>query len=593
MFRHVTTPLRSGLVALGFVALLFAPDVADAARHGAVAPRVALIIGNSTYKKLPDLNNPVNDATDMTKALREMGFEVLLETDLDLEKTRAAIKKFEAKLTKDTVGLFYYSGHALEVDGINYLIPVDATVEYQEDIPDVAVDATEVLRALKKAQTGFNLIILDACRDNNLKRRDNRVVKGLARMPPDIGTMIAYATRENEVASDGFGRNSIYTGELLKYMREPGLPVEDVFKRVRSSVITISGQKQIPVVYSANIRDFYFVPPIRGIEVEGIGEPYVATKTLEIHDKPSMEAETLLTVPQGRKVTVTGKVKDKPWYRVETGTGTKGYALAALLRRPTIERPERPKGGFPSIALKPGEEFQDCRDCPIMVVVPSGQFTMGSNRGHRDERPAHDVTIPRNFAIGKFEVTFDEWDACAAAGACRHIPPDEGWGRGNRPVINVNWDDARQYVRWLTRTTGATYVLPSEAEWEYAARGGTTTDYWWGADIGRNRANCNGCGTEWDGERTAPVGSFERNPFGLYDMNGNVWEWVEDCWHRSYRGAPSNGKAWTTGSCTFSVLRGGSWRDGPSAARAGDRGRSDGSERRSNFGFRVARVLSE
>ena len=214
--------------------------------------------------------------------------------------------------------------------------------------------------------------------------------------------------------------------------------------------------------------------------------------------------------------------------------------------------------------LRPGRAFRDCLDCPEMVVVPAGSLMMGSPPGEEgrssDESPRHRVTIARPFAVGKYEVTFAEWDACVSAGGCGgHRPGDLDWGRGSRPVINVNWKDAKAYVRWLSDKTGKQYRLMSEAEWEYAARGGTTTRYSWGDDIGRNRANCEGCGSRWDDKLTAPVGSFPANVFSLHDMHGNVWEWVEDCWNGNYRGAPSDGNAWMDGDCDIRVLRGGSW----------------------------------
>ena len=168
--------------------------------------------------------------------------------------------------------------------------------------------------------------------------------------------------------------------------------------------------------------------------------------------------------------------------------------------------------GSPPIrrCLKPKDTFKDCDTCPEMVVVPAGEFMMGSNDGQADEKPVHKVTIAKPFAVGKFEVTFAEWDACVAAGGCKHKPDDEGWGRGKRPVINVSWDDiTKEYLPWLSRKTGKTYRLLTEAEWEYAARAGSRAKYAWGDEIGKNSANCDGCGSHWDNKQTAPVGSFQ------------------------------------------------------------------------------------
>ncbi len=246
--------------------------------------------------------------------------------------------------------------------------------------------------------------------------------------------------------------------------------------------------------------------------------------------------------------------------------------------------------------VKPGETFRDCVDCPEMVVIPAGNFMMGlaesDNAGLADERPRHRVTIPRAFALGKYEVTFAEWDACVRAGGCNHRPKDwGGWGRGNRPVMNVSWDDTKAYVRWLSRQTGQAYRLPSEAEWEYAARAGTTSRYHWGDSVGRGNANCNGCGSRWEKSGTAPVGSFSANRFGLYDMSGNVWEWVDDCWHDSYRGAPMNSRAWTIGECSSLVLRGGSWVTRTWDLRSANRWIGTAGERYDDIGFRIARTL--
>ena len=248
-------------------------------------------------------------------------------------------------------------------------------------------------------------------------------------------------------------------------------------------------------------------------------------------------------------------------------------------------------------ALKPGDSFRECAaDCPTMIVVPAGSFLMGSpnsETGHQAfEQPQHRVVIGRPFAVAKFEVTFAEWDACAAHGDCdRHIG-DSGFGRGRQPAINVTWNDAERYVAWLAQMTGEPYRLLSEAEYEYAARAGTQTAFPWGDAIGKDHADCNGCGSRWDDMQPAPVGSFPPNRFGLYDMAGNVYEWVEDCLHSDYRGAPANGSAWIAGgACTGRMIRGGSWADDPLDLRAASRPWSVTTIRRNFVGFRVARSL--
>lgn len=242
---------------------------------------------------------------------------------------------------------------------------------------------------------------------------------------------------------------------------------------------------------------------------------------------------------------------------------------------------------------RPGQVFRDCALCPEMVVVRSGRFRMGCVSGadcFGDERPVHEVRL-RAFALSRSEVLFAEYDRFAAATG-RDRPDDEGWGRGRRPVINVSWEDAAAYADWLSSETGRRYRLPSEAEWEYAARAGAATPYAWGWQIERNRANCDGCGSRWGGDRTAPAGSFAANAWGLHDMHGNVWEWVADCWHADYARAPGDGSAWTRdGDCGRRVLRGGSWFSDELVLRAAFRLWETTDFRDAYVGIRVARTL--
>ena len=225
--------------------------------------------------------------------------------------------------------------------------------------------------------------------------------------------------------------------------------------------------------------------------------------------------------------------------------------------------------------------------------IPAGSFRMGDIQGggDSDENPVHRVRI-KAFLLGKTEVTFAQWDACVAAGGCSRKPSDERWGRGNRPVIRVSWKDiTEQFIPWLNKTTGKRYRLPTEAEWEYAARAGSETKYSWGNSIGRNKANCDGCGSRWDNSKTAPVASFAANAFGLYDMHGNVYEWTQDCATSGYVGAPSDGSTWLAGNCYWRVLRGGSWYNNPNNLRSADRNRNSTGYRYFSFGFRLARTL--
>ncbi|OHC73286.1 MAG: hypothetical protein A3G18_11855 [Rhodospirillales bacterium RIFCSPLOWO2_12_FULL_58_28] len=212
----------------------------------------------------------------------------------------------------------------------------------------------------------------------------------------------------------------------------------------------------------------------------------------------------------------------------------------------------------PAGAVEPPTAFRDCPQCPEMVVAPAGSFTMGDDGGFKYEKPAHPVAIAYPFAIGVYEVTFDEWTVCLDEGGCSKNPDDHKWGRGKRPVVNITFDEAEGYARWLSAKTGHKYRLPTEAEWEYAARGGTVTEYWWGDEVGDDNANCRTCAPAISHE-TYPVGTYKPNPFGLYDVHGNVWEWVQDCWRPDHANAPADGSARLDGDCRFRVNRSGSW----------------------------------
>ena len=250
--------------------------------------------------------------------------------------------------------------------------------------------------------------------------------------------------------------------------------------------------------------------------------------------------------------------------------------------------------------LKPGIVFKDCDHCPELVVVPSGIFIMGLKGKRKVEKPAHRVNITKPFAIGRFEVTFDEWEACIDDGGCKHTPDDHNWGRANRPVINITWGQARNYAKWLSRNTGQRYRLPSETEWEYAARGGTTTQFWWGDDVGIGNANCRDCASQeccsakaysCCSHGTVPVGSFKPNPFGVHDTAGNAFEWVEDCWTKDYRGAPDDSSAVTSGKCSSRVIRGGSFYYFNTVAKSAYRAKNRPAVKSYWLGFRVVREI--
>lgn len=293
-------------------------------------------------------------------------------------------------------------------------------------------------------------------------------------------------------------------------------------------------------------------------------------------DKPPAERAAKPSVPS---------VPKAPAERPRTETAKPSPDTAT----PPPKAAEAPPKDKPMPPVASGE-IRDCPQCPVLVPVKSGAFTMGSASDDPSERPPHRVAINEPFAIGKYEITVEQWDACAQAGACPRISADASRSRTS-PVRDVSWDDAQLFVQWLSKTSGKNYRLPTEAEWEYAMRGGTSSRYWWGDQMQTGKANCKECGEPWQRDAPVSVGSFAPNPYGLHDMNGSVWEWVSDCWHNSYKGAPADARSWDESNCRVRVIRGGSWREGASYMPSSTRFKYDASVRHSQNGFRVVRDL--
>ncbi len=557
--------------------------------------RVALVIGNSSYKEAP-LKNPANDATDMASALRALGFSVTLKTNADSRQMRAAVREFAQHLKRGGVGLFYYAGHGVQSrNGRNYLIPVGAYLKDEFELEDEALDANRVLAGMEEAGNRVNIVILDACRNNPFARSWRSVSSGLAQMSAPAGSFVGFATAPGQVAADGSGRNGLYTKHLLANLKAGDSDIDRVFTRVTAAVAKETGNKQVPWKSSSLTGDFYFRPATGGAQTTSAtssADSSVNDRAFWNSVKDSKNPEELGAYlnqfPEGLFAELAQTRLDALEARQ---VATAAPSIAA-------SRPAAVQG---SIASAPaGASFHDCDACPEMVTIPPGSFTMGSPASEperfADEGPQHQVTISRAFAAGKYEVTFDEWDTCVRDGGCGTGAGDKGWGRGRRPVINVSWNEAKQYTKWLSNKTGKSYRLLSEAEWEYAARAGTTTPFHAGATISPTQANYftkvsyAGSPTATDQGKTVPVGSYAPNAFGLHDMHGNVWEWTEDCWNADYNRAPVDGSAWTSGKCRGHVMRGGSWFDVPRFVRSARRSRSDADDRLSYTGFRVART---
>jgi formylglycine-generating enzyme required for sulfatase activity len=553
--------------------------------------RVALVIGNGAYAKVGKLPNPTRDAEAVSALLRTAGFDAVeVRTDLRAAAMRRALSDFSDRVTGADIAVVFYAGHGIEVDGVNYLIPVDAALERDIHVKDETIPLERVTEIIDGAKR-LRLVILDACRDNpfvrTMKRSGRSVGRGLARVDlASSDTLIAFAAKHGSTVADGAAANSPYTAALVKHLATPGLDLRLAFGRVRDEVLKATGNRQEPFLYGS----------LGGAEITLVAAAPTPVVVAPPQAQPGDAERAWAMAKDSTSIPVLEA------FRRQYGAFNVFYdrlaeARIEELRRLQLAKAEEDRKRADADLWRPGRVFRDCPDCPEMVVVPAGSFTMGSPEieDGRDtwlkqwESPQHLATIPKPFAVGKFEVTFGEWDACVAAGGCKNRPGDEGWGRGRRPVFNVSWNDVtNEFLPWLSGRSGKGYRLLSEAEWEYAARAGTTTRYSFGDSISTSQAR-------YSADRTVEVGSFPSNRFGLHDMHGNVLEWVQDCFHdeptnpASYRGAPTDGSAWTAGPCSSRGTRGGSFQAGAIRVRSAMRNGHSPSSRTREVGFRVAR----
>jgi formylglycine-generating enzyme required for sulfatase activity len=440
--------------------------------------------------------------------------------------------------------------------------------------------------------------------------------RGLAAPEAGVGTLIGFSTQPGNVALDGTGRTSPYSGPLAKALGTAGKDLSSILIEVRNEVFATTGGKQVPWEHTALMAPFYFnsagpAPKAPEVPLSKDAQAWIAVQnatseavleefTRRFPDSVYASFAKARLEELKRSKAASGGEAGSSWWpfggRPEAEKPKETQTAINVPPKPVAPAPEAACDGLlvtvamgrqPCIKPGSGVAFKDCPECPEMVVVPEGSFDMGSPGSKPgNEGPQHQIRIGKPFAVGRFAVTFAEWDACVAGGGCGgYKPSDMDWGRADRPVINVNWNDAKSYLNWLTEKSGATYRLLSEAEREYVTRAGTSTEYWWGNTISKDKAI-------YLEPKTVPVKSFDPNPWGLYQVHGNVYDWVEDCWHGSYDGAPGEGSAWTTGECKSRVLRGGSYFFSAYLLRAA--GRSDYSPdfRYHNFGFRVARTIT-
>ena len=642
---------------------------------GAVT-RTALIIGNGKYKSAP-LKNPVNDAKDLANVLKKLGFEVNLKTNTDKRTMLKAISEFGKKLRDAQVGLFFYAGHGMQVNGINYLIPIGAYVTEKTDVEIEGVDARRILGRMETAGNDVNIIFLDACRNNPFHRSFRSANNGLAKMDAPKGTFIAYATSPGSLAADGAGRNSPFTENLLKNISEPNLLIENLLKKVRNGVLRETEDKQMPWQASSLTGNFYFnpqkeAPVLQTVRPKEVPEQvYQESGGLSSNVFVSTEPENTririlnitpkfyqgIELNPGRyliEVSQIGYKTVKRWETLAVGenltlevrleqlqdgvvsSGSSGRLSTRELRyaQSLFERKKKPEAesivtkilnsnssddtslaeamycqvlwqlcsnerevleklkayypNFQNIArleaiVKAREETQRKIESEKkeklkrkFVWVPKGCFQMGSSSGSTDERPVHEACVD-GFWIGKHEVTQGEWRSVMGSN------PSEFRSGDNYPVETVSWNDSKEFIEKLSQRSGEKFSLPTEAQWEYAARsGGKNESYVGGNDIDR---------VAWydgnSGKKTHPVGTKAPNGLGIYDMSGNVWEWCEDVYNENAYSKHSRNNPVSTSGSSNRVLRGGSWRGVPSYCRAANRFGRNTSLRTSDRGFRL------
>lgn len=577
--------LRSFFLAMPFAVLAVLPAEPQEAAPPA---RVALVVANGAYA-----DAAVAEATAQGRAvaaaLREGGFEVIAVENGARAETRQAIAAFAGKLRSGAQAVVFYSGHAVQQRDRNFLVPISAN-----PVQD-AVDLDEVIDPLIIARPSSALVLVDASRDNPWQARG----RGLRATEPLETIAVMFTAAPGKTVADSGPRGNRAVEEWLKAIRTPGLDMAAAVGRVRDAVARASRRNQ---------QIWLSSEPPKGLVVTLLGQPAAAAQqanravilspnnadaspdafelafweTIRNSENASEYRAYLDAYPNGR-FSALARTREQ-LYR-----GKPGAAAASAAPPPAAPPPAAPApaASAPAASAPKAAPIRDCSDCPELTAIPPGSFQMGSNDLYEFEKPVHPVTV-RGFYLGTREVSLDEWDRCVNEGGCNYRPDDRGLGRGKRPVTDIHWNDANAYLAWLSARTGKRYRLPSESEWEYSARAGTTTTYPWGQSLEKDRANCLGC-NEPPRRSAVASGQYPPNAFGLYDMAGNAAEWVADCWSENYRAAPRDGSAYVVPGCRERVLRGGSFNNDPRYLRSAARFKYEADVRFYTNGFRVAR----
>jgi formylglycine-generating enzyme required for sulfatase activity len=524
-------------------------------KNRATGKRIALVIGNGSYRhtdSMPKLANPPNDADDMATALRRFGFEVVAKKNLTKEEMDEAITDFGRKIADSDAALFYYAGHGLQVKGQNYMVPVDANIDSEAKVPYRAVNVNLLLDEMDSSRSWVNIVMLDACRNNPISGKfRSGSSRGLA--PPSTmpkGTVVVYATDPGNVAADGSGRNGLFTAGLLTAFRGSDLTLAGVLTRASEEVERNSNQQQTPY----------------------INGPATVQKRFAFN----------MTSPSSMTDLQPSEYRPEPLKPVPVAEPAKKFKLNPIVVEEPPPTPVEPRP-LPSVPVAEPRYVPPTPKPPAvaeieMINVPGGCFQMGDTfgDGFASEKPLHEACV-NDFAIGKYEVTQGQWRKVMG-----NNPSNFSSCGDDCPVEQVSWNDVQEFVRKLNSQTGKRYRLPTEAEWEYAARSGGKQEKYSGGDYVDDVA--------WykdnSGGKTHPVGQKRANGLGIHDMSGNVWEWVSDRYGDYSSGRQQNPQGPSSGSSR--VNRGGSWGDDARYVRAASRSDFSPDVRRSYLGFRLA-----
>lgn len=554
-------------------------------------PRVALVVGNAAYGGAA-LSNAATDARAVADVLRQGEFDLVSIENADRSALEQAIATFRGKLARGAQVVVFYAGHAVQSRGRNLLVPVDAAPRGPVEAARETIDLDQLVDALIVSRPTSALIVLDASHDNPWQASLGGG-KGLAPIEPVEAIAFMAPVAPGRTVTETPGRANPAIEEWLKAIRTPGLDMTAALNRTRDAVSRATRRTQQvwisspipaglvvtpvgrPVATALNTRAIITAPPPPGPQSDQLG-PYELSfwETIRNSENPAEYRAYLDAYPNGRFAALA-RTREQ-FYR--------GRSQSVAATQAPVATPSAPAASAGSQA----KTTRDCEGCPDLTLIPAGSFEMGSNEMFEFEKPVHAVTIARPFYIGTDEVTFAQWDLCVAEGGCSHRPSDRNLGRGNRPVTDIHWNDANAYAVWLSYKTGRKYRLPSEAEWEYAARGGSSTSFPWGSSIDKEMANCLGCNAQ-PRRQASEVGQFPPNRFGLRDMAGNAAEWVADCWSENYRSAPRDGSAYGPPGCRERVLRGGSFNNDPRYLRSAARFKYESDVRFYTNGFRVVR----